>query len=98
MVAGPIVGEAIGGPEDSCLCVDNGELDNRLWWTSLRCSLSQSMVGEVQEKKNCPHIFFGQPGPCKNILSDLGKGLERKAGIVAMIKKNILLSTEFTPR
>ena len=23
MVAGPIVGEATGGPEDSCLCVDN---------------------------------------------------------------------------
>ena len=52
MVAGPIVGEAIGGPEDSCLCLDNGELDNRLWWTSLRCSLSQSMVGEAQEKKS----------------------------------------------
>ena len=23
MVAGPIVGEAIGGPEDSCLCPDD---------------------------------------------------------------------------
>ena len=23
MVAGPIVGEAIGGPEDSCLCADD---------------------------------------------------------------------------
>ena len=29
MVAGPIVGEAIGGPEDSCLCADNVELDLR---------------------------------------------------------------------
>ena len=26
MVAGPIVGEAIGGPEDSCLCADDAVL------------------------------------------------------------------------
>ena len=26
MVAGPIVGEAIGGPQDSCLCADDVEL------------------------------------------------------------------------
>ena len=46
MVAGPIVGEAIGGPEDSCLLSGyNVELDNRLRWTSPRCSLSQFMVG-----------------------------------------------------
>ena len=51
MVAGPIVGEAIGGPEDSCLCADDVMLGiANLWWTSLRCSLSQSMVGEMQEK------------------------------------------------
>ena len=49
MVAGPIVGEAIGGPEDSCLCADDVVPDP--WWTSLRCYLSQSMVGEAQEKK-----------------------------------------------
>ena len=30
MMAGPIVGEAIGGPEDPCLGADNVELDNRL--------------------------------------------------------------------
>ena len=35
-------------------CVDNVELDNRLRWTSLRCSLSQSMVGKMQEKKKEP--------------------------------------------
>ena len=49
MVAGPIVGKAIGGPEDSCLCTDDVVPDP--WWTSLRCSLSQSMEGEAQETK-----------------------------------------------
>ena len=50
MVAGPIVEEAIGGPEDSGLCADDVMPDP--WWTSLRCSLSQSMVREAQEQKN----------------------------------------------
>ena len=37
-------------------CADNVELDNRLRWTYLRCSLSQSMVGEAQEKKNMAYL------------------------------------------
>ena len=54
MVAGPIVGEAVGGPEDSCPCADDVVPDP--WWTSLRGSLSQSMVGEAQGKKTDVNI------------------------------------------
>ena len=46
MVAGPIV--VLMTP--ACF-TNNVELDNRLRWTSLGCSLSHTLVGEVQEEK-----------------------------------------------
>ena len=57
MVAGPIVGEAIGGPKDFCLCVDDVMPDP--WGTSLRCSLSQSSPwwGKHRKKTNCDSLL-----------------------------------------
>ena len=40
----------------SACCADYVELDNSLRWTSLRCSLSQTLVGEAQEKKKYKDI------------------------------------------
>ena len=51
MVAGPIVGEAIGGPEDSCLCMDDvvlGIANPRGPPFSAPCSL---VGGEAHENK-----------------------------------------------
>ena len=54
-ISGSFVLHFSNGPAQGA---DNVELDNRLRWTSLRCSLSQSMVWEAQEKKNAFPMYI----------------------------------------
>ena len=58
MVAGPIVGEAIGGPEDSCLCTYDVVLGISNPGGPPLDAPCQSMVREAQEKKKSVFTNF----------------------------------------